>query len=220
MPDVLTMDMDLDLPCKLSDQSVDALAVELANTVQTLEQVDARRKEVAAEYREQMKSLRAKANDCSRKVVERRYMAVVPATVKYDWKRGAKTITRKDTGETWEEGLTDPERQQTLVAPTFQPAGAEPNDSKRCTCPAAEIVMPGETWGCAKHGQLVMGADGATAQRGAQAPADEPAPARPENCECPEKPLKVEAGTKWSCPAHGPMWKDAFGKFASRPTEG
>lgn len=85
---------------------INDLSVSLANKVQEKHGIESEKKSVVARYTSKIKEYDESIGSLSNKVASGYEMRDVECTVKYHWPaQGRKSITRGDTGQTWDEKM-------------------------------------------------------------------------------------------------------------------
>lgn len=95
-----------DLRYDFTAVEINELSVSLANKVQEKHSVESEKKSVVARYSSKVKEYDEVIGSLSNKVASGYEMREVECTVKYHWPaQGRKTITRSDTGFSWDEKM-------------------------------------------------------------------------------------------------------------------
>lgn len=141
----------------LTDEEIRSLAMDQANFQGDMERVEMEKAEASAGFNDQLKSLHGAISRIARKVRSGTVQKLIQHKVKMDYEHGTKTITRLDTGETWDNTMTAQEMQKDFLPPIDVPPPEEDGKKKRCSCPIdMEPVSEGETWHCQIHGRMIV----------------------------------------------------------------
>lgn len=141
----------------IPDDEIKSLAMDQANFQGDMEAVELEKAEKSAEFNDRLKALNGAISRIARKVRNGTVLKLIEHRVKFDYKHGKKTITRLDTGETWENSMTAEEMQKDFLPPIDVPPPEDEGKKKRCSCPIdSEPVVEGETWHCQIHGRMIV----------------------------------------------------------------
>jgi len=207
-PNVEVFEIERELDCTIPHDELERLSDELANANVRLEDTEEKAKQVAADLRARKKRIRQTMKALSEKVRERKYRGMVLCRERHDYLHAKKTVTRLDTGESWEQTMTAEELQRDFLPPIPAAGGAEPTPKpgrKRCNCPVTEAeAVPGETWACPEHGRMWKAPDGTIHPRDPVLPV--------EGEEVPVGGEQQPATPEWTCDTCGERsadpWRD------------
>lgn len=91
-----------------TQKEMDELGNQLANKNQEKRRIEEEKKSVSSDYSSKLKLADEQINSLSDKVASGYEMRDIGCVIQYhEPDRGLKTITRSDTGESWQEGMTD-----------------------------------------------------------------------------------------------------------------
>lgn len=139
----------------LPPDELEALADELATETQRAEDVIEEKREVSARLGGQLKLARLNCGKLAQKVKERAYMGYTVCDETPDFERSVIVVTRRDTGESWDEPMEPgPQQTEILASPPPPPEIPETPKGKGCVCPRPGHVSVGETWSCPEHGHM------------------------------------------------------------------
>lgn len=149
----VTYEADVVIP----NEEIKVLAMDQATFQGDMERIEVEKAETASDFNDRLKSINGAISRIARKVRAGTVLKLIEHRVKYDYAHGKKTITRLDTGETWENNMTAEEMQKDFLPPVSPPPPDEDGKKKRCSCPIeGEPVIEGETWHCQIHGRMIV----------------------------------------------------------------
>jgi len=124
-------DQVLALPVKLSEGDMSLKMSELLEALSRIEALEKELSEYSKAQREEIKEIEGQVKGLRGSLETGTLPQEVDCSIEYDWEKGVKTITRKDTGEIYDrKPIEDEERQQELSLETHgQPLDGKSHES-------------------------------------------------------------------------------------------